>query len=68
MFASAGVDATVKRTKLTQVCSWNNEIHLVIQEDESIEHPRRREVFNFSEIKKIMKKEAAKPLFLKRNE
>ena len=58
----------MKKMKVTEVCSWNNEIHLVIQEHENIRPSRKRKVFNFAEVKKIMKKEAAKPLFLYRIE
>jgi hypothetical protein len=57
----------MKKIQLVEVCSLNNEIHLVIQEHENDGHSNR-DIFSRAKVKEIMKKEAAKPLLLLRAE
>jgi hypothetical protein len=58
----------MKKIEVVKVCSGNNEIHLILQEHKNYWRPRRRDSFSRTEVKKIMKKEAAKPLLLLRTE
>ena len=58
----------MKKMEVVEVCSRNNEVHLVIRENEDDEHPRETDEYSLAEVKKMMKKEAAKPLLLLRAE
>lgn len=55
----------MKELRVVEVCSRNNEIHLIIQEHD--DRPNSG-VFRRGKVKEIMKKEAAKPLLLLRAE
>ena len=54
--------------EVVEVCSRTNEVHLVIRENEDYERPRETDEYSLAEVKKMMKKEAAKPLLLLRAE
>jgi hypothetical protein len=58
----------MKKLDVVEVCSRDNEIHLVLKEHENDKHIGERDGFSLTEVKKIMKKEAAKPLLLLRAE
>ena len=53
---------------MAKVCCRNNEVHLVIREYENGPSSRKCEVYSVADVKKVMKKEAAKPLLLLRAE
>jgi hypothetical protein len=57
----------MKKMQVVEVCSRNNEIHLVIEEHENDGGPNS-DIFSRAKVKEIMKKEAAKPLLLLRAE
>jgi hypothetical protein len=57
----------MKKMQVVEVCSRNNEIHLVIEEHENDWGPNS-DIFSRAKVKEIMKKEAAKPLLLLRAE
>jgi hypothetical protein len=57
----------MKKLELVEVCSRNNEIHIVIQERET-DMSQNRDIFKRVKVKEIMKREAAKPLLLLRAE
>jgi chemotaxis receptor (MCP) glutamine deamidase CheD len=48
--------------------SLNGEIHFILPESKSDENKKNAENFDEAEIRKLMKKEAAKPLLLLREE
>jgi hypothetical protein len=58
----------MKKIDVIEVCSRNNEIHLVLKEHKNDKRLRECAGFSPTEVKKIMKKEAAKPLLLLRAE
>lgn len=58
----------MKRPKVVIVQSPNREIHLILQDLEVYAHPTSGKDFDEAKIKKIMMKEALKPLFLMREE
>jgi hypothetical protein len=58
----------MKKMDMVEVYSRNNEIHLVLLEDRNDKRRIKRNGFSYAEVKKIMKKEAAKPLLLLRAE
>jgi len=58
----------LKRPKVVSVQSSNSEIHLILQDLEIYAHPTSGKDFDEAKIKKIMLKEALKPLFLMREE
>lgn len=62
-----GAEANMKKLKVVEVCSRNNEIHIVIQEHENDGY-QNSDVFKRVKVKEIMKREAAKPLLLLRAE
>jgi hypothetical protein len=51
---------------VVSVQSPNGEIHLILQDFESYAYPSGGEDFDKSEIRRIMTREALKPLFLMR--
>jgi len=53
---------------VVSVQSPNSEIHLILQDFEIYAHPTSGKDFDEAKIKKIMMKEALKPLFLMREE
>ena len=53
---------------MVSVQSSNSEIHLILQDLEIYAHPTSDKNFDEAKIKKIMLKEALKPLFLMREE
>ena len=55
----------MKKLGVVEVCSRNNEIHLVIQEHDGCPNS---DVFRRGKVKEIMRREAAKPLLLLRAE
>jgi uncharacterized protein YjhX (UPF0386 family) len=61
-----GAEANMKKLKVVEVCSRNNEIHIVIQEHENDDC--QHDVFKRVKVKEIMKRKAAKPLLLLRAE
>ena len=58
----------MKKMDVVEVYSRNNEIHFVLQEHKSDKRLRNCTGFSYTEVKTIMKKEAAKPLLLLRTE
>jgi hypothetical protein len=58
----------LKRPKVVSAQSPNSEINLILQDFEIYAHPASDKDFDEAEIKKIMMKEALKPLFLMREE
>jgi hypothetical protein len=58
----------MKRLRAHRVDSPNGEIHFVLEETQASEHSERFKDFDAVEIKKIARKEAAKPLVLFREE
>jgi hypothetical protein len=58
----------MKKMDVVEVYSRNNEIHFVLGEHKNIKRSRKSTVLSCAEVKKIMKKEAAKPLLLLRTE
>lgn len=53
---------------MVSVQSRNSEIHLILQDFEIYAHPTNDKDVDEAKIKKIMMKEALKPLFLMREE
>jgi hypothetical protein len=58
----------LKRPKVVSVQSPNRELHLILQDLEIYANPTSGKAFDEAKIKKIMMKEALKPLFLMREE
>lgn len=58
----------MKKIHVVEVCSRDNEIHLVLKEHKNDKRLGERDGFSLTKVKKIMKKEAAKPLLLLRAE
>jgi hypothetical protein len=58
----------MKKMDVVEVCYRDNEIHLVFKEHKNDKRLGERDGFSLTEVKKIMKKEAAKPLLLLREE
>jgi len=58
----------MKKMDVVEVYSRNNEIHFVLREHKNSKRLRNRTGFSCTEVKTIMKKEAAKPLLLLRTE
>lgn len=58
----------MKKMDVVEVCYRDNEIHLVLKEHKNDKRLRAHDGFSLTEVKKIMKKEAAKPLLLLRAE
>jgi hypothetical protein len=58
----------MKKTDVVEVYSRDNEIHFVLREHKNDKCLRKRNDISDNEIKKVMKKEAAKPLLLLRAE
>jgi len=58
----------LKQPKVASVRSPDREIHLILQDLEIYAHHASGKDFDEAKIKKIMMKEALKPLFLMREE
>ena len=58
----------MKKMDVVEIYSRNNEIHFVLREHKNDKHLRNRTGFSYTEAKKVMKREAAKPLLLLRTE
>jgi hypothetical protein len=58
----------MKRLKACRVDSTNGEIHFVLEESPTSVHCKTFKNYEATEIKRISKKEAAKPLVLFREE
>lgn len=58
----------MKKMDVVKVYSKNDEVHFVLREHKNNKHLRNRTGFSCTEVKAIMKKEAAKPLLLLRAE
>ena len=58
----------MKKMDVVEVYSRNNEVHFVLREHKNNKRLRNRTGFSCTEVKTIMKKEAAKPLLLLRTE
>ncbi len=62
------VRALMKRLRVNRVDSPNGEIHLILEEFQPSEHSEYFKDSDVAEIKRISRKEAAKPLVLFREE
>jgi len=58
----------MRRLRACKVDSPNGEIHFILEETQASEHSERFKDYDVVEIKKISRKEAAKPLVLFREE
>jgi hypothetical protein len=58
----------MKKLDVVEVYSRNNEMHFVLRDHKNDKRLRNRTGFSYTEVKTIMKKEAAKPLLLLRTE
>jgi hypothetical protein len=58
----------MKRLRACRVDSPNSEIHFVLDEPQASEHSECFKDFDAAEIKRISRKEAAKPIVLFREE
>lgn len=58
----------MRRFRARRVDSSNGEIHFVLEEPRTSEHTDSFKDYDTTEIKKISRKEAPKPLFLFREE
>jgi hypothetical protein len=56
------------KSRVVREQSLNGEIHLILQESKFDETRKNAKDFDEAEIRKIMKKEASKPLLLLREE
>jgi len=56
------------KTRVVREQSPNGEIHLILPEAKFVGNRKNAEYFDEAEIRKIMKKEASKPLLLLREE
>jgi hypothetical protein len=61
-------DSITKKLQVIRKRSSNGEIHLILQEYRLDENRKNAEDFGEDEIRKIMKKEASKPLLILREE
>jgi len=61
-------DSTTKKLQVIRKRSSNGEIHLILQEFRLDENGKNAEDFDEDKIRKIMKKEATKPLLILREE
>jgi len=61
-------DSITKKLRLIRKRSSNGEIHLILQESRFDENSRNSEYLDEAEIRKIMRKEASKPLLILREE
>jgi len=58
----------MRRLRARRVDSLDGEIHFVLEEPQASEHSERFKDYDADEIKKLSRKEAAKPLVLFREE
>jgi hypothetical protein len=58
----------MRRLRARQVDSPNGEVHFILEEPQASEHSDRFKDYYAFEIKKVSRKEAAKPLVLLREE
>ncbi|HUT17221.1 MAG TPA: hypothetical protein VMW84_02855 [Acidobacteriota bacterium] len=61
-------DSITKKLQVVRKRSLNGEIHYILQEVRLDESRKNAEDFDEDEIRKIMKKEASKPLLILREE
>jgi hypothetical protein len=61
-------DSITKKSRAVRERSSNGEIHFILQEFRLDENRKNAEDFDEDEIRKIMKKEASKPLLILREE
>ena len=61
-------DSVTKKSPIIWERSSNGEIHLILQESRFDENRKNVETLDEAEIRKIMKKEASKPLLILREE
>jgi hypothetical protein len=57
----------VRRLKGVMVCSPNGEIHCLLEEFQIVKRTKIYSDFDADEVKKLLKGEASKPLFLDRD-
>jgi hypothetical protein len=58
----------IRRLRARKVDSANGEAHFILEEPQAYEHSERFKYYDVFEIKKVSRKEAAKPLVLLREE
>jgi hypothetical protein len=58
----------IRRLRARKVDSANGEVHFILEENQASEHSERFKDYDAFEIKKVLRKEAAKPLVLLREE
>jgi hypothetical protein len=58
----------MRRLKARKVNSPNGEVHFILEEPPASEHSERFKDYDVDKIKKVLIKEAAKPLILLREE
>jgi hypothetical protein len=58
----------MRRLRARKVDSANGEVHFILEEPQASEHSERFKDYDVFEIKKVTRKEAAKPLVLLREE
>jgi len=68
VFRSYWEKKITKKLEVARVYSPNGEIHFILREYRADESFKNRKDFDEAKVKKIMKKEASKPLLLLREE
>jgi hypothetical protein len=68
VFSSYWEKKITKKLEVARVYSQNGEIHFILREYRADESFKNRKDFDEAKVKKIMKKEASKPLLLLREE
>jgi len=58
----------MRKLRARKVDSANGEVHFILEEPQASEHSERFRDYDVTEIKKVSRKEAAKPLVLLREE
>jgi hypothetical protein len=58
----------MRRLRARKIDSANGEVHFILQESQASEHSERFKDYDVFEIKKVTRKEAAKPLLLLRED
>jgi hypothetical protein len=56
----------MRRLRARKIDSTNGEVHFILRDSQSSEHYERFKDYEVFEIKKVTRKEAAKPLLLRR--
>ena len=58
----------MSKLRIMRIDSLNGETHFILQDSEEIDRPLQVGKVDEAEIRRVAKKEASKPLLLKRNE